>query len=491
NYAAIFEAGNVGIGTTAPGAKFEVKGTDYKDLVVVGTGTVGAGIGLQSTGTGGRNFAIISTASGSDAGAGKLGFFLEGVGAGYKMVIDTAGNVGIGTMAPTANLQVAQGTEGVGTVSTPGSSTTLTGVGTQFTNTFKVGDTLTVAGETVRTISTITSNTVLDVTVAFSATPRSAVAYTLTGGTRFIVLGNGNVGIGTTTPLYKLDIQENATSYIARFVNDGNNTNRLGLIISTGLDDHTLGSTTNNNLISFQDGDQTAIGSITFGSGVTAYNTSSDERLKENIVETSLSLSLLNQIKVRDFTWISDKEKKLSHGFIAQELNDIYPIAVSVPNNPNDVWMIDYSKLNPLIVKSVQELDLKFVSLEERVVSLEENSFTGDEESIKKIFGEYAGAFFNTVIKKVEDGAVFMKGLVVDTLKIGSPTRRVGVTLYDEITGEPFCISVANGVSKTTAGECVVIVVKNDNSSSSSSSNSSGSSDSSDSSNGSNSTSSG
>ncbi len=69
-------------------------------------------------------------------------------------------------------------TVGPGTVSTPGSSTTLTGVGTQFTNTFKVGDTITVAGEGVRTIATITSDTVLDVTVAFSITPRSAVTYT-------------------------------------------------------------------------------------------------------------------------------------------------------------------------------------------------------------------------------------------------------------------------------------------------------------------------
>lgn len=55
-----------------------------------------------------------------------------------------------------------------GTVATAG-TTTLTGTGTYFTD-FAVGDTITVSGETVRTIATITSDTSLTVTVAFSNT---------------------------------------------------------------------------------------------------------------------------------------------------------------------------------------------------------------------------------------------------------------------------------------------------------------------------------
>lgn len=56
----------------------------------------------------------------------------------------------------------------VGTVATAG-TTTLTGTSTKFTD-YRVGDTILVSGETVRTIATITSNTVLTVTVAFSTT---------------------------------------------------------------------------------------------------------------------------------------------------------------------------------------------------------------------------------------------------------------------------------------------------------------------------------
>lgn len=58
-----------------------------------------------------------------------------------------------------------------GTVATAG-TTTLTGTGTYFTD-YRVGDTLLVEGETVRTIATITSDTVLTVTVAFSTTASS------------------------------------------------------------------------------------------------------------------------------------------------------------------------------------------------------------------------------------------------------------------------------------------------------------------------------
>jgi len=58
-----------------------------------------------------------------------------------------------------------------GTVATT-ATTTLTGTSTFFTD-YKVGDTVTVSGETVRTIATITSNTVLTVTVAFSNTASS------------------------------------------------------------------------------------------------------------------------------------------------------------------------------------------------------------------------------------------------------------------------------------------------------------------------------
>lgn len=120
-------------------------------------------------------------------------------------------NVAVGTSSPTSLFQVNQQTTSVGTVSTSG--TTVTGSNTQFLNTFKVGDTITVSGET-RTISAIASNTSMT-TDTWTGT-FTGQAYTLVGGSRFNVLGNGNIGIGTTAPERLLQINNSTGSAITR-----------------------------------------------------------------------------------------------------------------------------------------------------------------------------------------------------------------------------------------------------------------------------------
>lgn len=100
------------------------------------------------------------------------------------------GNVGIGIDTPTNFLQVAQQTTGPGTVSNGAAGTAVTGVRTQFLNTFKVGDTITIVGQTVA-ISAIADDT--HMTTAAITNANSAVSYTLVGGTRFRVQGNGSV----------------------------------------------------------------------------------------------------------------------------------------------------------------------------------------------------------------------------------------------------------------------------------------------------------
>lgn len=194
--------------------------------------------------------------------------------------------------------------------------------------------------------------------------PTGRVGNIFLGQTR----GNVAIGPGITSATRLLEVRGNSeTEFLTSFFNDGNDANRYGILVQAGLDDQSaVGPST---LVQFNDGDGGVVGSITFASSTTSFNTSSDERLKENIVNSSLTLEDLMEIKIRDFNWIADGDEKLAHGVIAQELYEVYPGAVTVPIEEDKYWMVDYSKLTPLVIKSIQDLNLKVDS-----ISIGENS---------------------------------------------------------------------------------------------------------------------
>jgi hypothetical protein len=94
------------------------------------------------------------------------------------------------------------------------------------------------------------------------------------------------------------------------------------------------------------------------------YNTASDERLKDNIEDAADSGSLVDAIRVRQFDWKEDGAHQ-DYGFIAQELDAVFPGAVSHGSEDGDVpWAVDNSKLVPLLVKELQELRKRVAELE-------------------------------------------------------------------------------------------------------------------------------
>ncbi len=111
-------------------------------------------------------------------------------------------------------------------------------------------------------------------------------------------------------------------------------------------------------------------GSISVGGASTSYNTSSDYRLKENVSYDFDATTKLKQLKPARFNWISDETKTLVDGFIAHEVSDIIPEAVigtkdAVDENGNiEPQGIDQSKLVPLLVKTIQELEARITTLE-------------------------------------------------------------------------------------------------------------------------------
>jgi hypothetical protein len=77
----------------------------------------------------------------------------------------------------------------------------------------------------------------------------------------------------------------------------------------------------------------TGVGNITVGSSTTAYNTSSDERLKENITDANDAGDKIDAIKVRQYDWKADGSHQ-DYGMVAQELMTVAPEAVSPTRRP-------------------------------------------------------------------------------------------------------------------------------------------------------------
>ncbi len=181
--------------------------------------------------------------------------------------------------------------------------------------------------------------------------------YNFTSGRSLMVRDNGdltylgNVGIGTTSPDVKLKVVTNVADYTAALSNTLNSTGSMGLFISNGSN-----STGGATMVGFYRPDGTMLGSIgQSGATSVAYNTTSDRRLKDNIVNTHFGISDLMKIQVRDYFYKADPNKTQTTGFIAQELYDIFPNAVSKPANEEEMWSVDYGKVTPLLTKAIQE----------------------------------------------------------------------------------------------------------------------------------------
>ena len=139
---------------------------------------------------------------------------------------------------------------------------------------------------------------------------------------------------------------------------------------------HTGSST--QTVCSFRQGNPAAtVGSITVSGGTsTAYNTSSDYRLKENITAVTDSIARLLQLKPSRFNFIADPDRTVD-GFIAHEVQSVVPEAITgekdaVDDEGNPIYQgIDQSKLVPLLTAALQEAIAKIESLETRLTALE------------------------------------------------------------------------------------------------------------------------
>ena len=157
------------------------------------------------------------------------------------------------------------------------------------------------------------------------------------GSEKMRIDSSGNLSIGSTANVgYRLKVEGAGTVQL------NNRTGSNGAVFAAAKDG-------------------TIVGSITVTSSATAFNTSSDYRLKEDLKDFE-GLDLVSKIPVYDFKWKTDEKR--SYGVMAHELQEVLSDAVNGEKDAEEMQGVDYSKIVPLLIKSIQELSAKVTVLE-------------------------------------------------------------------------------------------------------------------------------
>lgn len=117
-------------------------------------------------------------------------------------------------------------------------------------------------------------------------------------------------------------------------------------------------------LLVFYNSSFSVVGSISHNGTNTSYATSSDYRLKTDLRSFS-GLQLLDKINVYDFAWKVDNSRMF--GVMAHELQEVLPYAVTGIKDGNDMQGVDYSLVVPILVQSIKELKAEIASLKDNL----------------------------------------------------------------------------------------------------------------------------
>lgn len=361
-------SGNVGIGTSDPQTTTHIKGPTTSDLSDLGDGTLyvqssetattekGAVLALgghYSGTTGEVGLGYVSGVKDSSGIAGNLVFHTRASGTSTPEVMRLThdGNVGIGTDDPTEILHLSKSSAPIMKIeNTDTSLTTDQVIGAiqwraNDPSGSGVGDCSQIA---VRSGSTVGGQCYMQFTTSDSSSLNQE---------RMRIDSTGSLCVGEASSDIKGRVHAYAPDtrcYSARFT--GSNGSSIGYwseFDNTSGDAYHMYIRYNNS----------QVGLISSNSTTTTYGTSSDERLKENIVDAPTGN--IDDVRVRSFDWRVDGTHQ-TYGVIAQEIADVAPEAVTKGKTEDDMWQVDYSKLVPMMIKEIQDLKAKVAELESR-----------------------------------------------------------------------------------------------------------------------------
>jgi len=466
----VVSGGNVGIGTTSPASMFSITGGS----IVVDRDDANAGLTLKAYGIGhqpvlygrtarGTMVAPQTTAAGdtllrmvtdgygatqfarsgeiqflaaenftNTAGGSHIAFLTSVIGSvspNEKLRITANGNVGIGTTAPTAFLQIKSGTTAAGSsllkftagsvLSTPedgsmefdGTNYYLTSGGTR-----RVIGMGTIAGtlDSITTINNSGGGITLTPAVSSSVNINSFVAsissstgaaalgfYTrASGGTgvaseRMHIDPNGNVGIGTTAPNSKLEVSGDIALSAAGNTLYLNGTSGGTFLRRNGIQNGIEFFTNSTSRMFISD----SPGNVGIGSTSPAYKldvngdiniasaralrfagtsvctsagctSSSDERLKENIKSLDNSLDKILQLRGVEYDYIDKAKYGDGHqvGVIAQEVEKVYPEVVKT-DSKTGLKAVAYDHLVAPLIEAVKTIFNRITGIESNQTS--------------------------------------------------------------------------------------------------------------------------
>jgi len=315
-------AGNVGIGTTSPGAKLAVE--------VAGTADV-----IKFTRDAGVNGEMTFDFSGANSNfySNQGGFTFSGSSSSYGVNFTAAGNVGIGTTSPAKKLEVYS------------------------------------------LVNTESSIRIRQASYNFwdLKSPASSTGFAISdvGGERLRITSSGNVGIGTTSPSAKLHVDRVSFGEYAKLGSGDHQLTFLSasnyqsiqavqqgvayrnLVLNTSGGNVGIGTTSPSEKLEVD-------GNILASGDITAF---SDARLKENV--KTLPNALESVKAMRGVTYNKIGEEKQSIGVIAQEVQAVLPQLVS--EHKDEMLSVAYGNITAVLIEAVKELTAKVESLEEQL----------------------------------------------------------------------------------------------------------------------------
>ena len=353
---------------TVPGSEVSLSSGRLLGRYSSGTGggeevAIGSGLSL-SAGTLSSTAGVISVSASSSAG----GFGLASSGGSTPAISFSV-----------SNAVTARGTLGLGTISTQASSAvTITGGTLAGMTTARIGTSSPLStAEVLSVLAPASTNGIISKVT--SAADYSFVGVTSTGYAYFTVDGYGalvvNPTVGSGTPVSPF------TGASGRFLG----ANDWGLeVYKTSTSGSVNGALAvrvndvNNALVGFYYGTSTAplsnvgTGNISTTISAVSYNTASDYRLKENVVDFSNGINVVKSLRPANFTWKNEPSAGSVTGFIAHEVQAVVPQAVNGekdavnPDGSIKTQGIDHSKLVPILTAAIKELIARVEALEAR-----------------------------------------------------------------------------------------------------------------------------